>query len=102
MPGARLVLWRVRPDALHRAVRRCGPGATRAGARRARLLTHARVPVPRLEGRRARSRHRVILVARPAAHADRAHDLAVLLQRDAAREDHDPAVVAGVDPEELV
>ena len=53
------------------------------------------------ERRGAGFRHRVVLVARPAADADGADDFAVALQRNAAGEDHDASVVGGVNAEEL-
>src|SRR6202030_3086283 len=45
---------------------------------------------------------RLVLLAAAAADADGADDLAVHLERDAAREDHHPVVVRYVDAEELV
>src|ERR1700730_11176037 len=47
-------------------------------------------------------RHRLVLLAAAAADANGARNLAVHLDRDAAREDHHPAVVRCVDAEELV
>jgi hypothetical protein len=43
----------------------------------------------------------VVLIARAAAHADGTHNLAATLQWDAAGEDHDLAVVRGMDAEKL-
>src|ERR1700674_3361674 len=43
----------------------------------------------------------VVLIARAAAHADGTHNLAATLQRDATGEDHDLAVVRGMDAEKL-
>jgi hypothetical protein len=43
----------------------------------------------------------VVLFAGTAADTDRADDFAILFQRDAAGEDHDAAVVGGIDAEEL-
>src|ERR1700689_3973757 len=45
--------------------------------------------------------HRVILIARAAAYADPTHDLPVCLQWNPASEDHDLAVVGGMNPKEL-
>src|SRR4030081_1951149 len=55
-----------------------------------------------LEGCYAGFGYRVILFAGSSADADGADDFAVLLQGDASGEDHDLAVVGGVDAEELV
>ncbi len=44
----------------------------------------------------------VVLVAGAAADADCAYDFSILLQGDAPGEDHDLAVIARVDAEELV
>src|ERR1700722_7571718 len=46
--------------------------------------------------------HCMILVAGSTAAADRAYFLAILLQRNAAREDHDFPIVGSVDSKELV
>src|SRR4026208_2308791 len=43
----------------------------------------------------------MVLVSRTAAYADRTHDLAALLQRNPAGEDHDAAIIGGVDSEKL-
>ena len=44
---------------------------------------------------------RVVLVARATAYADGSNYLAAALQRDTAGEDHDLAVIRGMDAEEL-
>src|SRR5690606_30175974 len=46
-------------------------------------------------------RDRLVLLAGTATHADGADHPAVLLERDSARKDHDPAVIRPVDPVEL-
>ena len=65
----------------------------RAGALLGRTFTREEAVV---------GRDRVVLLARPAADADRAHHLPVLLQRDASGENHHPAIVRRVNSEELV
>src|SRR5579862_6910871 len=55
----------------------------------------------RLKRRGAGFSDRMILIARATADANRAYNFSALLQRDAAREDHDLAVVGGVDTKEL-
>ena len=55
-----------------------------------------------LEGRCPGFRDGVVLVSGSAAYADRADDLAVLFQRNSAREDHDFSVVRGVNSKELI
>src|SRR3984957_10044085 len=57
--------------------------------------------VPLTEGRRARFGDRLVLLARTAAYANRAHDFSSALQRYAACEDHDAAFVRGVDTKEV-
>jgi|SRR5271167_274886 len=54
-----------------------------------------------LEYRGAGVRNGVVFLARTAADTDRAHDLAVALQRNAAGEDHDLALIRHMDAEEL-
>jgi hypothetical protein len=44
----------------------------------------------------------VILIAGTAADSDGAHHFAIFFERNATREDHDLAIVGGVDTKELV
>ena len=46
-------------------------------------------------------RHSVVLIARTATYSDGTHDFAVTLQGNASGEDHDFAIVRGVNPEKL-
>src|ERR1700738_883095 len=55
-----------------------------------------------LEGCDAGFRNRVVMCSGGAADSDGADDFAVILPGDAAGEDHNLAVVGGVDAEELV
>jgi hypothetical protein len=55
----------------------------------------------RLECRRSRLSHSVILVARAAAHANGTTHLTASLEGDASGKDHDFAVVGRVNAEEL-
>ena len=66
------------------------------------VLLFARIDRESLEGCCAGFGDRVILFAGASADADGAYDFAFFLQGDAACEDHDLAVVGGVDAEELV
>src|SRR5947209_8485315 len=66
-----------------------------------RLLAMSISPPSNLKGCRASFRYRVVLIARAAADADRADHLAVLLQRNPTGENHDLAIIGGVDSEEL-
>src|SRR5438093_8732916 len=66
-----------------------------------RLLAMSTSPPYNLKGCRASFRYRVVLIARAAADADSAYDFAVLPQWNPAGENHDLAIVRGVDSEEL-
>jgi hypothetical protein len=54
-----------------------------------------------LERPRASFSHGVVLIAAAAANADRTHNFPFPLQRDATSEDHDLAIIGGVNAEEL-
>jgi hypothetical protein len=53
------------------------------------------------KGRRASFRHGMILLTRPPTDTDGADDLPVSFQGNAARKDHDAAVIGRMNPEEL-
>src|SRR5438552_10015890 len=55
----------------------------------------------KLEGRRASFGYGMVLVTRTTTYADGAYYFTVALERDAAGENHDLAIVGGVDPKEL-
>src|ERR1700678_619955 len=55
-----------------------------------------------LEGLRPGFRNRLILFSHTATAADGADNVIALLERNAAGENHDPSMIGGVNPEELV
>ena len=62
------------------------------------LFAHAH---PLFKGCGASFCHGMILLARPPTHTDGANHLAVSCERDAARKDHDSAIVGRMDPKKL-
>src|ERR1022692_2992703 len=63
--------------------------------------TSSSISASRSERRSSGFGNRVVLFARATAHADGAHNFSVAFQRNAARKDHDFAIVGDMNAEEL-
>lgn len=74
--------------------------ALRGSGRQLPMISN-RESIGLLEGGCAGLGDGVVLIARASAHSDGADDLAIFLERDSTREDHDFPVIGSMDTKEL-